>query len=45
MRIVVPECFKPEKDNPYPLCIGNRKEECKKCCLYVDWELEYGQDK
>ncbi len=32
-----PECFEPEKDNPYPLCVGSDKEECKHYCLYVDF--------
>jgi hypothetical protein len=27
------DCFKPNND-PYPLCVGNGKEECKTCCLY-----------
>ncbi len=33
---VKPECYTPEKENPYPLCIGNGGEECKKCCLWTD---------
>jgi hypothetical protein len=37
-----PLCYKPEEDNPYPLCIGNGSEECRKCCLYrhmkEDWD-------
>lgn len=37
-----PECFIPEKDVAYPLCIGNRSEECKQCCLYRDMEDEGG---
>lgn len=32
-----PECYKPEKDTPYPLCIGAQKEECICCCLYIDY--------
>ncbi len=32
-----PECFTPEENNPYPLCVGNGNEECGKCCLYVDY--------
>lgn len=31
-----PECYTPERDNPYPLCIGNGSEKCKKCCLWTD---------
>lgn len=34
------ECFTPEKDNPYPLCIGGSLEECRDCQLRADWELE-----
>jgi len=34
------ECFKPEKDNPYPLCIGGGKPECENCQLWADWEPE-----
>lgn len=33
-------CFIPEKDNPYPLCIGQNLEKCKNCQLRVDWEPE-----
>lgn len=39
-----PDCFTPEPDNPYPLCIGNGKEECRQCCLYVDMEGEGGYE-
>lgn len=31
-------CFLPEKNNPYPLCIGRRRKECKDCQRRVDWE-------
>lgn len=37
-----PDCYTPEPDNPYPLCIGNGKEECRQCCLYVYMEGEGG---
>lgn len=37
-----PDCFSPEPDNPYPLCVGNGKKECRKCCLYVNMEDEGG---
>lgn len=39
-----PDCFTPEPDNPYPLCIGNGEEQCRQCCLYVDMEGEGGHD-
>ena len=39
-----PDCFTPEPDNPYPLCVGNGKEECRQCCLYVDMEGEGGYE-
>ena len=35
-----PECFIPEKDNPYPLCIGRKVLMCENCQLRVDWEPE-----
>lgn len=31
-----PDCYEPEKDNPYPLCVGKGKEECNACCLWAD---------
>lgn len=34
------DCFIPEKDNPYPLCIGRDEEKCKDCQLRADWEPE-----
>ena len=37
----VPEmqhCFIPEKDNPYPLCVGRGFSECEECQLRADWE-------
>ncbi len=35
-----PECFEPEKNNAYPLCIGKDKPECEECQLRADWEPE-----
>ena len=35
-----PECYEPEKDNPYPLCVGTGRPECEECCLRAD----YGPD-
>ena len=32
-----PECFIPEENNPYPLCVGNGSKDCENCCLYVDY--------
>jgi hypothetical protein len=29
--------YTPERDNPYPLCIGG-KETCNDCCLFADYE-------
>lgn len=37
-----PACYVPEKDNPYPLCIGQNRDECRTCCLYVHMENEGG---
>lgn len=34
------DCFIPEKDNPYPLCVGQDLEKCKDCQLRADWEPE-----
>lgn len=39
-----PDCFTPEPDSPYPLCIGTGEEKCRHCCLYVDIEGEGGHD-
>lgn len=30
-----PGCYTPEKDNPYPLCIGNGGQICENCSLYA----------
>ena len=35
-----PPCYKPEQDNPYPLCVGNGQPECRNCCLYAEMEAE-----
>ena len=40
MPRTVNDCFIPEKDNPYPLCIGRELEECENCQLRADWEPE-----
>ena len=32
------DCFVPEQDNPYPLCVGKGAPQCKTCCLYKDME-------
>ncbi len=37
-----PDCFKPEPNNPYPLCLGAGKEECETCCLYLNMSGEGG---
>ncbi len=34
------ECFIPEADNPYPLCVGRNLEKCKDCQIRADWEPE-----
>ena len=31
-----PDCYTPETDNPYPLCVGNDTEKCRECCLWAD---------
>ena len=35
-----PDCFTPEKYNPYPLCVGG-KTECEDCCLYAEYEKKH----
>lgn len=37
-----PACYTPEKDNPYPLCVGQGREECRTCCLYINMDGEGG---
>lgn len=37
-RVDNPECFVPEQNNPYPLCVGRDKPECENCQLRADWE-------
>lgn len=37
----VPDCYTPETDNPYPLCVGNGSPLCEKCSLYK--ELDYNR--
>ena len=36
-----PDCYSPETDNPYPLCVGNGGLLCEQCCLYKD--LDYNR--
>ena len=31
-----PDCYRPQTDNPYPLCVGNDTEKCRECCLWAD---------
>lgn len=33
-----PECFTPEKNMCYPLCVGGKGLKCEKCCLYTNFE-------
>lgn len=37
------DCFTPEPDNPYPLCIGRGKPECEDCCQYMHYEYKPGR--
>lgn len=39
-----PDCFTPEAENPYPLCIGSGKSECDDCCLYMHMKGEGGYE-
>lgn len=36
------DCFTPEPNNLYPLCVGNGSKECLKCCVYTDMPSEGG---
>lgn len=36
------DCFSPEPNNLYPLCVGNGSKECLKCCVYKDMQSEGG---
>lgn len=36
------DCFTPEPNNLYPLCIGNGSKECLKCCKFKDMQSEGG---
>ena len=35
---VRPPCYLPEKDNPYPLCIGRGMRICAHCCLWANYD-------
>lgn len=35
-----PECFDPEANIVYPLCVGNKSKNCEQCYLYTDYEPE-----
>ena len=37
-NLLRPQCYKPEKDNPYPLCIGRGLDICPQCCLWVNYD-------
>ena len=39
-----PNCYSPERDNPYPLCVGNGGRECEKCDWYKDLRSPYDED-
>lgn len=41
-RYGLPACYTPETCNPYPLCVGNGKDQCKSCNLYIDFHDEGG---
>lgn len=36
------DCFTPEPNNLYPLCVGNGSKYCDKCCVYKDMKSEGG---
>lgn len=37
----IPDCYTPEMDHPYPLCVGNSGLLCEKCSFYRD--LDYNR--
>ena len=37
-----PDCYTPETNNPYPLCVGNGTEKCRECCLWTDLQPDMG---
>lgn len=39
-------CFIPEKEIPYPLCIGRNLPQCENCQLWTDYESDdmYGPE-
>lgn len=37
-----PDCYTPETENPYPLCVGNGTEKCRECCLWTDLQPDMG---
>ncbi len=41
------DCFIPEENNPYPLCIGRNRDKCEGCQLRADYEPKdpYGVDR
>lgn len=40
IRYKASDCFIPEKDNPYLLCVGRGEEKCVECQLRAGWEPE-----
>lgn len=36
-----PDCFVPEENNDYPLCVGNGSQKCEDCSLYA--KLDYNK--
>lgn len=40
-----PPCYFPEKDNPYPLCVGREMTACAHCCLWADYEPEQDESR
>jgi len=40
-----PPCYLPEKDNPYPLCIGRGMTVCAHCCLWADYDQDENESR
>lgn len=35
-----PPCYRSERRNPYPLCLGWGIKECAHCCLWIDYDSD-----
>ena len=40
-----PPCYLPEKDNPYPLCVGRGMKACAHCTLWGDYDPDENESR